>query len=235
MKRLLTIALAATALTACDLGGTTHITTAPTMPLIQVSATGEVSMAPDMVTVTAGVVSEGKTAREASMSNATHMTSVFEELEAAGIPRKNITTSQLTLQPRYDYSDRKAPRITGYEMRNTVMAKSYDLEQIGPMLDALVDAGVNNINGINFSIKDASAAKAEARDKAIKEARAQAEAMAKAAGVSLGALQSLSESQSGGIVPRPYATMEMSRAATPVSAGEQQLTVTVNLSYAINE
>ncbi len=231
------------ALSACNSGGPTYITSsAVPAPHIQVSATGTSAQTPDIATVNAGAVSEGKTAREAMIANATKMTAVFDELEAAGIEAKNITTSQLSLQPRYNYDNRRTgrtqPRIDGYEARNTVTVKSDDIETVGVMIDALVKAGVNNINQVSFSVKDTKTAKADAREKAIKEARAKAQAMAEAAGVKLGKLTSISESR-GGFISRPYelraqASAELS-VSTPISAGEQTLSVTVNLVYEILE
>jgi len=165
------------------------------------------------------------------------MTRVFEELEAAGIEKKYITTSQLSLQPKYNYQNRQAPKIDGYEARNTVSAKSYDLDNVGAMLDALVKAGVNNINGVQFSIKDSKSARDKAREDAIREAREKAESMAATAGVKLGKLKSLSES-GGNFNPQPMVYAMESRSAgasTPVSAGEQAISVTVNMSYDIVE
>ena len=208
------------------------------MAKIQVSATGTANMAPDMATVSAGVVTQGKTAREAMFGNATKMTRVFEELEASGIEKKNITTSQLSLQPKYNYQNRQAPKIEGYEARNTVSAKTYNLDNVGAMLDALVKAGVNNINGVQFSIKDSKAARDKAREDAIREAREKAESMAAAAGVKLGKLKSLSEG-GGNFNPRPVPYAMEARAvggaSTPVAAGEQSISVTVNMSYDIVE
>ncbi len=225
-------------LAACNSGAPTYITTGETPPpSLNVSATGSVSAAPDRATVTAGVVSEGKSAREAMINNATLMTTVFEELETAGILKRNIQTSQLSLQPRYDYRDRQAPKISGYEARNTVTVKSENLDSVGTMLDALVKAGINNINGIQFSVADPKNAMAEARSEAIKEARAKAEAMAAAAGVQLGPLLSLNESN---FSPDPRPMMMASRSfdsevSTQISVGEQSLQVTVNMRYAITE
>jgi uncharacterized protein YggE len=222
---------------ACNSGGPTYITTGnASPPSIQVSATGSVSTAPDLATVTAGVVSEGKSAREAMINNATLMTSVYEELATAGIEKSNIRTSQLSLQPRYDYQDRRSPKISGYEARNTITVKSDNLDKVGPMLDALVKAGINNINGIVFSVSDPKEAMSRAREQAIQEAKAKALAMAKAAGVKLGPLLSLDENNYN---PQPRPMMMSMRvesdASTPVSAGEQSMSVTVNLSYAIQE
>jgi len=236
MRSIFITVLTTLALSACNPGGPTYIT-ADQAPIatIQVSATGTANMAPDMATVSAGVVTQGKTAREAMFGNATKMTRAFEELEAAGIEKKHITTSQLSLQPRYNYKNRQSPKIDAYEARNTVSAKTYDLDSVGAMLDALVKAGVNNINGVKFSIKDSKSAKNKAREDAIREARAKAESMAVAAGVKLGKLKSLSES-GGNYRPQPVAyaaSLESRQASTPVSAGEQAINVTVNMSYDI--
>ena len=238
MKNTILTAAAALALTACNSGGPTYITSSEVpVAKIQVSATGTANMAPDMATVSAGVVTQGKTAREAMFGNATKMTRVFEELEAAGIEKKHITTSQLSLKPKYNYQNRQSPKIDGYEARNTVSAKTYNLDDVGAMLDALVKAGVNNINGVQFSIKDSKAARDKAREDAIREAREKAESMASAAGVKLGKLKSLSES-GGNFRPQPVAYALEARSAgasTPVAAGEQAISVTVNMSYDIAE
>ena len=226
-------------LTACNPGAPTYISTGSAQqPSLQVSATGDASASPDRATVSAGVVQQGKTAREAMFGNATLMTSVFDELTAAGIPKSDITTSQLSLQPQYDYRDRSKPTIKGYEARNTVTVKSDDIDQVGPMLDALVRAGVNNINQVKFTVKDPKDALTKAREDAIREAREKAKSMAAAAGVKLGPLLSMTESN-GRSNPQPiYARSSFSTAesvSTPISAGDQTLSVSVNLSYGILE
>jgi uncharacterized protein YggE len=231
---------AALLLTACNSGAPTYISTGNgAQPMLNVSATGYADAAPDRATVSAGVVKQGATARTAMQGNATLMTAVFDELEAAGIKKSDITTSQLSLQPQYDYRDRSKPTIKGYEARNTVTVKSDDIEQVGPMLDALVRAGVNNINQVRFSIKDPKNAMDKARTDAIREAKEKAEGMAEAAGVKLGPLLSINESN-GGFSPQPrMMRAEMAdmggRASTPISAGDQTLSVSVNLSYGIAE
>lgn len=224
-------------LSACDFSdveysGNAHI------PTIVVNGTGEVSLAPDLASVSAGVVTQGKDAGDAMSANRRKMNAVMAQLEKAGIKSSDIQTSQLTLQPRYDYQNRQAPKITGYEARNTVSVKTADLTKVGPMLDALVAAGVNNINNVGFSVKDPKAARAKAREMAITEAREKARDMADAAGVSLGPLQSLSES--GGARPiyaqaRMEMAADMGSAPTPIAPGESTLSVTVNMSYAIDQ
>lgn len=206
-----------------------------TIGKISVSGVGKSYQAPDVASVSAGVVTQASTAQVAMSANATKMNAVISSLKAAGIQSRHIQTSQLTLNPQYDYSNRKQPRITGYEARNTVMARSENLDQVGPMLDALIEAGANNINGINFSIKDAEAAKSEARREAVRNARRKAEEMATAAGIRLGRILNMSES-SHSFRPQPMMMRGMAAdmaESTPVEGGEQTLSVTVNMVFAI--
>ena len=204
---------------------------------ISVSATGESLRVPDTATVSAGVVTQAATASEAMAANASQMNRTMDALLKAGIEKRHIQTSQMSLQPRYDYSDRRAPRITGYEARNTVTAKSEDIDKVGAMLDALVSAGANNINGINFGVKDQDGARTEARKEAVKKARVKAEEIADAAGVGLGDIIHISE---GGAVRPPQPVMMRAQAmdmaeSTPIAAGEQALSVTVNMTFAIKQ
>lgn len=206
-----------------------------TIGKISVSGVGNSYQAPDIASVSAGVVTQASTAQEAMSANARKMNAVIASLKAAGIQSRHIQTSQLSLNPQYDYSDRRQPRITGYEARNTVMARSENLDQVGPMLDALIAAGANNINGINFSIKDSEAAKSEARREAVRNARRKAEEMATAAGIRLGRILNMSEStHSYQPQPRMMRAMAADMAeSTPVEGGEQTISVTVNMVFAI--
>ncbi len=235
------VLLGATALLlmACHSGNTVPTGSSLSKPLISVSATGVSAQAPDTASVSAGVITQGKTAGAAMQANANQMEAVFEHLKSAGILPKNIQTSQLSLKPRYNYQNRQAPTLEGYEARNTVSVKTDNIAAVGPMLDALVKAGVNNIYGVQFSVKDSEAAEATAREEAIKIAKAKAESMAEAAGVKLGKLQSLSEG-GGGYTPQPMPMARMSMAMdsvaeTQISAGEHSVRIVVNMTYAIKE
>lgn len=204
---------------------------------LYVSATGHAAQAPDQASVSAGVVTQGRTAGDAMEKNARQMNAAFAALKKAGIKERDIQTSQMSLQPQYNYQDRKAPVITGYEVRNTVSARTDSLSSVGPMLDALVSAGINNINSVNFSIKNSKSAKNKARMDAIAQARIKAESMAKAAGVSLGNVLEIRENANNHS-PRPMMMaqrMEMDAGSTPIAAGEQTLSVTVNITYALEQ
>lgn len=208
-----------------------------TIGKISVSGVGNSYQAPDVASVSAGVVTQAATAQDAMKKNSTKMNAVIASLKAAGIQTRHIQTSQLSLNPQYDYSNRQQPRITGYQARNTVSARSENLDQVGPMLDALIEAGANNINGIQFSIKDAEAAKSEARREAVKNARRKAEEMATAAGIRLGRILLMTESSHQFSPPQPMMMRSMAAdmaESTPVQGGEQTLSVTVNMTFAID-
>ncbi len=241
MKKIILVAASVLAISCSAQTGIAH-ETAPApyhekSGTLYVSATGQVSQAPDQASVSAGVVTQAPDAASAMRQNAAQMSAAFKALKEAGIKQRDIQTSQMSLRPQYDRENRKAPRITGYEVRNTVTARTEKLEKVGAMLDALVSAGINNINGVTFSIRDSKSAKDKARLEAISAARIKAQAMAKAAGVSLGKVLEIREN-TGGF--RPEANLLQVRAfsdasPTPIAAGEQTLSVTVNISYALDQ
>lgn len=234
MRKSLFIIGTAAALAACQPSATAHPhDTSHSPAVINVSASADVKVAPDQAMVSAGVVSQSQDAGAAMRDNAAKMNMVFEALNEAGIDRKNVQTSQITLQPRYDYSNRKAPRITGYEARNMITVTTGDLTKTGAMVDALVAAGVNNINQVQMTVKDPEEAQNKARTEAIGKAKAKAASMADAAGVTLGDLKSLNESGGGRPVMYQRAAAMDTMESTPVAPGEQTIRITVNMSYGI--
>jgi len=213
----------------------------PKMRVLPVSASAEITSEPDKVAVSAGVITEGKDASAVATENAAKMTSVYAALTRAGVSRGDIKTSQLSLQPRYNYESRKKPRIVGYQANNSVIVTSYDLSKTGDIIDALVQAGANNINNIQFSLRDPEAVEAMVLDKAIRKARNKAQAMATSAGVTLGALQSLTTSGNGYtahnqaydeiIVTATGGGSSGGAVRTPVSYGNHTIKQTVHLVY----
>jgi uncharacterized protein YggE len=210
----------------------------PLPHLLVVSGTGEVKAKPDQAMLSAGVVSEARSAADALATNSRDMTNVFATLKRLGIPDKSIRTSNFQVTPQYPPYDSKQPhRITGYQVSNTVSVTVDDLDKLGPALDALVASGANNLGDIAFSIRDDKALMAEAREAAVKDAAAKAETLARAAGVSLGPIVEISEG-AGYQAPQPMYRMAMSMAAPPpppppVAAGEETVSVTVSMSWEI--
>lgn len=196
---------------------------------------GEVKQVPDMVTVTAGVATQGTTAAEALAANTAAMTKMMETLKAGGIPDKDIQTSNFSIQPRYDYNG-NPPKLDGYDVSNTVTVTLHDVGALGGLLDKLVQAGSNQINGISFGVSKPDAALDEARKLAAADARHKAEVYAAATGVRLAEIISISEQQAYAPSPIPMrAAMKASMAAAPVpvEAGEQTLSMDVTITWEI--
>jgi uncharacterized protein len=161
------------------------------------------------------------------------MGKVLLALKGAGIDEKDYQTSRLSLQPQSTPNRTGgAPAIVSYRASNRVTIRLRDVTKVANVIDALVGAGANEIGGINFVVSQASKLLDEAREQAISDARRKAAIYAKAAGVELGAPLSISEE--GNAPPMPYRKMSAGVAASaPVAPGEETLSVTVNVSWAI--
>jgi uncharacterized protein YggE len=210
---------------------------AQTEPPPAISVTGEatVSAAPDLAQIDGGVTSDAKTARAASEANNAAMGKVLLALKGAGIDEKDYQTSRLSLQPQfaanYNPSDR-ASGIVSFRASNRVTVKVRDVTKVANVIDVLVGAGANEIGGINFTVTQASKVLDEAREKAIADARRKAEIYARAAGVTLD--DPISISEEGASVPAFRGKMAAPMAAsTPVAPGEETLSVTVGVTWAI--
>jgi uncharacterized protein YggE len=207
---------------------------AQTVPPPAISVTGEanISVAPDQAQIDGGVTTDAKTAREASDANNAAMGKVLLALKGTGIEEKDYQTSRLSLQPQFAPNRAGPSPIVGYRASNRVTVKIRDVTKVANVIDVLVAAGANDIGGIHFSVTQASKYLDEAREKAIADARRKAEIYAKAAGVTLG--EPISVSEEGAPVPLHRGKMAAPMAAgAPVAQGEETLSVTVLVSWAI--
>ena len=199
------------------------------------SAYGETRIAPDMASISLGVMTEGKTAAEALAANATRMTAVMASLKKAGIAEKDIQTSGLTLNPQYRYVENQPPVLTGYQVTNQVTVTVRDLRRLGAAVDATVNAGANQVNGINFGLSDPTAAENAAREAAVKALTAKADLYARATGYRISRLVTLSEG--GGYTPQPPMPMlamagrAQFKDSTPVAGGELNVRIDITGLY----
>ena len=202
---------------------------------LDVSASGEVTRVPDMAIISAGVQTLRPTATAAIEQNAAQMEQVRAALKRAGIEDRDIQTSSINLNPEYQYDQNKPPRLTGYRASNTLNVKFRDLKRTGTILDALVAQGANSISGPNLTIDKPESALDEARAKAIVNGRTRADLYARALGMRV--VRLLSVSESGGYAappPMPMVMMAQERSAaadTKIDPGTQQLQVSVSMSF----
>ncbi len=201
--------------------------------VITMGGHGEVRATPDTAMLSAGVTTEGATAAAALSANNSRMQTVIAAIKKLGVPDKDIRTSNFSVSPQYANANNQAPRITGYQASNQVDVRLEDVNKLGTALDALVTAGANQMHGVSFLIRNDTDLLSQARTAAVAEARAKAEIYAKAAGVSLGSILSISEE--GVAAPRPlYAAAPMAMAkAVPVAMGEQSVTADVTIIWEI--
>jgi uncharacterized protein len=177
------------------------------------------------------VTSDARTAREASDANSAAMGKVLLALKGAGIEGKDYQTSRLSLQPQYPPNRQGPSPVVSYRASNRVTIRLRDVTKIANVIDTLVGAGANDIGGTNFMVSQASKLLDDARTQAVADARRKAEIYVKAGGVTLGAPLSISEE---GAAPRPVFRAKMAaEMVAPVAQGEETLSVTVNVSWAI--
>ncbi|MGJ5177833.1 SIMPL domain-containing protein [Bradyrhizobium oligotrophicum] len=203
-------------------------------PAITVSGEGSVSAPPDLAQIDAGVASDAKTAREAAEANNAAMAKVLQALKTAGIADKDVQTSRLSLQPQYQPNKPGQTTVTGYRASNRVTIKLHDVAKVANVIDAVVAAGANDVGNVFFSVAEPSRLLDQAREKAVADARRKAEIYAKAAGVTLG--QPLAIAEDGAPAPvfraKSFAA-PMAATPTPVAQGEETLSITVNVTWAI--
>ena len=158
---------------------------------ISVVATGEASVAPDLAIVSFAVTGSGKELAPTRDDVNKRSSTVLASLRELGVAEGDLNAPDVGIHPEYDY--RKGQRLTGYRVVRQMTAKVRDLDRLGDVLDWLVSAGANEVQGAQMSASDPSAAEHEALRSAITAARAKAEALADAGGVTLGGLARVEE------------------------------------------
>lgn len=223
--------MTANAQTLADVGAV-----APQGTLLSISTTAEASRAPDVATISTGVVTQAADANTAMRDNANQMDRMMAALRAAGIAERDVQTSGINLNPQYKYVENMPPAIVGYQASNTVNVKVRELAKLGKVLDTLVAQGANQINGPSFGIDKPEAAFEEARIAAVKKAQAQAQTYARTLGLQVKRIVSISEG--GASLPRPPMPMMRAMSAdagfakeTAVAPGESTVSVSVEMVF----
>ncbi len=214
--------------------------TPPSAPLsdIGVTGTGHVFTNPDTAVASVGVNITGPTLVAATADAKTKMSAVLDKIKSLGVDSKDITTVNYSVNPiMSNPKEGETPRITGYNVTNIVQIKIRKLDDVGTILDGVMNAGANSLNSLYFTVDDPTSVEAQARTQAVKDAMTKAKTLADAAGVKLGPITSLTENVTP---PRPLydKALALPSAAAgggigPVETGQTEISVTVELHYQI--
>jgi hypothetical protein len=203
---------------------------------IVVQGQATVRRVPDLAVVALAVAVQDKDAGLARDEANRRASAILERLRAQGLPEADVQAPSLTVHPTYDYSRRK-PKITGYEASRPMTLRIRDATLLGPILDGLVDDGATQVHGTSMELAEPEAATREALANAVAVARARGEALAEAAGLSLGEPIRIEEGDDA--VPAPFPRGAMMRLAadesapTEVAAGEIEISASVRVWYAL--
>lgn len=231
----------------------------PNSALLSLTAEGRSRRTPDLALFSAGAVTVAANATEALADNSRKMNRVVDALKKAGIADRDIQTSAVSLQPRYTNPDleaqiraretrqpyvppTEAPRIIGYEARNSVQVRVRKLTEMGKIIDTLIAQGANEVNGPSFTLDEPRPAQNEAREEAVAIGRERAGLYARAAGMRVARILSISEgsgyypvqqivvtgSRFGAPPPPPPPAPERD---SPISPGELELGVSVSMQF----
>jgi uncharacterized protein len=203
---------------------------------IIVSALGEASVAPDLAIVAFAVSGDGKDLGPTRDDVNRRSSAVLEALRKLEVAEGDINAPDVGIHPQYDY--RRGQRLIGYRVARQMSARVRDLDRLGDVLDGVVEAGANEVSGAQMSTADPSAAEHAALQAAVTAARAKAEVLAAAAGVTLGAVVRIEE-ETGGDPPLPKMRMmaamaESADAPTEVATGDLTVTSRIRVTFGLD-
>ena len=206
----------------------------PTEGRIVVTGTGRVTVEPDVADVRLGVSVARPTVALARAEAAATMEAILRAIDVTGVDRRDVRTSSLSVQPRYDYREGQAPLLTGYELSNVAEVTVRDLARIGEVIDGTLAAGATSMDGLSFRVEDPAPAEREALTRAMAAARDRADVLAEAAGLAIRGVVDVVEGDAARPPgPRGKAERMLMAAdvATPIEAGSSDVTVTVTVTY----
>ena len=207
---------------------------------VTVSGEGKVYAKPDVALVNLGVNTTGKTTQDVITRNTDKMNAVIAAVKTLGVEEKDIQTTNYNLYPSYNYTEAAGRTFEGYELDQSLEVKVRDFTKVGEILQKATAVGANLTSNLQFTIEDQQQYKQEARAKAIEQAKANAENLAKVSGVKLGKLVNVYENYS---YTPTYSTknvygmgggVALEQAASPtIQSGQQEIQMTINLVYEV--
>jgi len=211
-------------------------TTNAPIPQIAVSSRAEVKVNPDRANIQISVQTRGETAASAAAENARKQKAVMDGLRALGIDAKDISTAGYNVYPEQRYEPNKEPVVVGYNVTNTLSVELKTISMVGQAIDVALAKGANMINSLQFYASNTEAARQEAIAMAVRKARADADAAARAAGGSITGMLEISVGSTYTPIPRPMdlrvkGAVAAQAVETPISAGDQIVSVDVSTRW----
>lgn len=214
------------------------LNTATTTNTVTFNGEGSVLAKPDVAVIDLSIVTEAATSKAAQDDNSAKSRAVTEFLKKQDVDEKDIKTTGYNIYPQYHYPRDGKPQISGYQVNQTVQVKVRDLDKTDVVLDGIVAAGANQVNNFQLTIDEPDKLQAEAREKAIKNAKEKADKLKKQLGIDLGRIVNFYES-SGGYYPVPMYKESSSAVdgrgggGPSIPTGENEISVSVSITYQI--
>ena len=210
-------------------------------PIISVSGEGIVEATPDRATISVGVITREKNPAAVQAANARTATSVINSIVALGIERKNISTGNYSFSPTYRHTENGKRILEGYEATNSVTIIVDDLNLVGKIIDAALNHGANQVNSLNFGLRNKTAYQDEALRLAVLDAKRKAEIVARALGKSIVSVRNVSINSNSISAPRNYKMARSMAVAedavayeTPIESGSLQCSANVHVEFEIS-
>lgn len=204
---------------------------------ITISGQGKVYAKPDVALISLGLKTEGQEIQKITQENTTVMNKIIKEVKDLGVEEKDIQTTLYSITPQYNWTERGGSVFTGYAVEQNIQVKIRNFDKIGDILSVGANNKANNVGGLQFSVDNTDAVQAEARQKAIDEAKTKAQTLASQAGLRIAKLLNISE----GYVAAPQPLYEKAMGgATPssmdsvradVQPGQLEFNSTITLTY----
>ncbi|MEK9181310.1 MAG: SIMPL domain-containing protein [Patescibacteria group bacterium] len=208
---------------------------------LTISAVGEIESKPDLALASFAVVSEGKDPKKIQADNTAKIKQVINYLKTKGVKEGDITTSDYSMYPRYNYPDGRQ-ELDAYVLSQGLSVKIRQIDDVGDIITGVIQNGANTFNNVSFQIDQPEGLKQEARKKAMENAKAKADELAKVAGVKLGKVKSFSEESISFPEPYPYAYDSYGRGgdamaaeASQIMPGTNKITATVSVVFELED
>lgn len=224
---------------AFSLALTTVLAAVENPPSLSVRGQATLSLPADQLNISLGVVSQGKSAKDALTANNTQMNDLIQALEKAGLSESDYQTGRFSIRPLYNERPRNAepdwsPKIIGFEVHNSLDVTTDQIDKAGSFIDAATSAGANSIDNIQFQISEPQKHRDELIQAAARNAIEDAKSLSQAAGVKLVRINAISINDPQIAVPRQFMMKSVAAESTPIVAGDVEMSASVTVIYQID-